>query len=126
MQAKKKYPGQCKDFIHNCPTGEEGRWIEMKSRGWLTIPSDCFMAKIVLWEEQFVRFHGDKIDLKPNPIERLIEECIQGQNLKDKRMVFMASVFVKTRFFHRIKLLNKEAKLKEKIRSGKQQSQFMY
>ena len=84
------------------------------------------MAKIVLREEQFVRFHGDKIDLKPNPIERLIEECIQGQNLKDERIVFMASVFVKTRFFHRIKLLNKEAKLKEKIRSGKQQSQFMY
>ena len=126
MQAKKKYPGQCKDFIHNCPTGEEGRWIEMKSRGWLTIPSDSLMTRIALWEEKFVQFHGHEIDLKPNPIERLVKECVQGKDSKDEKMVFMATIFVKTRFFHRIKVLNYEAKMKEKIRSGKQHSQFMY
>ena len=73
-----------------------------------------------------LRFHGHKIDLKPNPIGRFIEEYVQGKDLKDEKIVFMATVIVKTRFFHRIKVLNKEAKLKEKIRLVKQQSQFMY
>ena len=92
MQAKKKYPGQCADFIHNSPMGEEGRWIELKSRGWLTIPSDCLMARIVQWEEKFLRFHGHGIDLKPNPIERLVKECIQGNDFTDERIVLMATV----------------------------------
>ena len=72
-----------------------------------------------------LRFHGHEIDLQPNPIGRLNKECVQGKDLKDEKIVFMA-VFVKTRFFHRIKVLNNEAKLKEKIRSVKQQSQFMF
>ena len=73
-----------------------------------------------------LRFHGHEIDLQPNPIGRLNKECVQGKDLKDEKIVFMATVFVKTRFFHRIKVLNNEAKLKEKIRSVKQQSQFMF
>ena len=42
-----------------------------------------------------LRFHGHEIDLKPNPIGRLIEEYVQGKDLKDEKIVFMATVFVK-------------------------------
>ena len=73
-------------------------------------------------EMEFQMFHGEKIDLKPDPIKRLTDLHKVSSGLPDEVILF----FVKIRFFRRIKELNlKQIKpSRSQIRNLKQQGQF--
>ena len=120
FQAKKKFPDTREDLESS--QWKEGGWIEAKSRGRLTIPADNFLEKIKKWERKFLSFHGELIDLEPEPIERLVKKILEHEN-NNPRTIYIVNCFVKTRFFHRIKFLNTKSK-KEKIRTLKQKAQF--
>merc|ERR1712228_584679 len=71
-EAKKKFPDAGE--ILKSSQWKEGGWIEKKSRGRLTIPADNFLEKIKKWENKFLSFHGESINMEPEPIERLVKK----------------------------------------------------
>ena len=62
------------------------------------------------------------IYMGPLPIETLHNLIIQEYGLVEEVDVYAANVFVKVRFFHRIKILNESVKANEM----KQKAQFMF
>ena len=46
--------------------------IEQLSRGGLTAPNNNLVSLCKKLDSQFILFHGDKIDMEPEPIERLL------------------------------------------------------
>ena len=72
-----------------------------------------------------ILFHGDKIDMEPEPIERLLN-VILSELPRDHETVYICTLFVEVRFVNRIKLLNvqlKTAESSEKVRAMKQTAQ---
>jgi hypothetical protein len=60
------------------------------------------MREVKDMERTFRVFHSEKIDRKPQPIERLVKLILEKSTLSTKIVEF----FVKARFFRRIKKLN--------------------
>ena len=123
-KAQKKFPS------HDMALFEDEKhkdgWIELKSKGSLMIPSSLFLKKIQSYEKMFIEFHGEEIDFKPKPMERLIMRILEKEGEVNKQLKYLIEIFVKVRFFQRIKILNEKCKKKESIRSLKQKGQFMY
>ena len=65
----------------------------------------------------------------PLPVETLHHMIIQEYGLVEEVDIYAASIFVKVRFFHRLRILNESVKAneaKERLRKMKQKGQFMY
>ena len=65
----------------------------------------------------------------PLPIETLVYLIVQEYGLVEQIDMYTAELFVKVRFFHRIKILNEMVKsneAKEKLRKMKQKAQFLF
>ena len=111
---------------HGVPKG----WLNLLSRGGLTHPNEALVKLCSILESKFVEFHGQDIDRRPNPLERLFSEAMSDLNLPlDKKTIYVVKLFLKIRFFNRIKWLNSQQKLSEsaeKIRTSKQKSQHVY
>ena len=114
FKAKKKFPDT--ETLESSQW-KEGGWIEKKSRGRLTIPADNFLEKMKKWETKFLLFHGETINMEPEPIEKLVKKILESE-IKSPSTIYIVNCFVKTRFFHRIKFLNSQSK-KEKVRNKK-------
>ena len=101
------------------------KWITLKDTGGLSYPSDSLMCEIQEMEKSFRVFHGEKIDMKREPIARLVDIILEKSALQREVIEF----FVKVRFFRRIKELNMKPLLLEGrggggVRAHKQQAQF--
>ena len=78
--------------------------------------------------KDFEAFHGEFIDMSPNPLERLLKEVLAKQE-KNDIYEYICEIFLKVRFFNRIKHLNVKLKCNEsadKIRKKTQEMQHMY
>ena len=124
QKAKKKFPTMY--LSGGIPKG----WLKLLSRGSLTHPNEALVNLCQKLEEEFGKFHGTNIDRGPNPMERLMAKCMGDLLLPlDKKTVYIVKLFLKLRFFNRIKWLNIQQRLSEsseKIRTGKQQLQHIY
>mgnify|MGYP007025865389 CR=1 FL=1 len=114
-KVKKKFPGlDLPEGVHH-----DAGWIEQLSRGGLTAPNNNLVSLCKKLDSQFILFHGDKIDMEPEPIERLLN-VILSELPRDHETVYICTLFVKVR---QIKLLNvqlKTAESSEKVRAMKQ------
>ena len=91
---------------------EPGRWIENLSRGGLTIPSSALLSLCQTMETEFCRFHGNKINKCPKPIETLVEKIMLNKQ-PSRVLHYVCQLYVKVRFFNRLKFLNIQIKAKE-------------
>ena len=124
-KAQKKFPSL--DMASIQKEGQQEGWIELKSGSSLKIPSSSFLEKILSYEKMFIEFHGDEIDFEPKPMERLVMKILgkEGSEVSIQSK-YIIELFVKVRFFQRIKILNEKLKKHESIRCLKQKGQFMY
>ena len=123
-KARKKFPGL------TIPDGEfdKTKWIENLSLGGLTIPCSAFISLCQKIDDQFSKFHGEKICKEPNPIERLLEKVLNGVP-RSNVLTYICELYIKVRFFNRIKYLNilqKTNESSEKIRKFKQTAQHLF
>jgi len=101
---------------------ESCTWINLKNSGGLDYPSNSFMEDVKKMEIEFRLFHGEKINMSPNPIENLCTLIMKRSTLPERVILY----FVKIRFFHRLKELNlKLSGAKVPIRTLKQHGQFI-
>ena len=101
---------------------ESCTWINLKNSGGLDYPSNSFMEDVKKMEIEFRLFHGEKINMSPNPIENLSTLIMKKSTLPERVILY----FVKIRFFHRLKELNlKLSGAKVPIRTLKQHGQFI-
>ena len=101
------------------------RWIDLKSRGHIVYPSSDLFHLVTILEKEFCIFHGKTVDMNKDPIGRLVAQMSQNHPHVPKDII---SLFVKIRFFHRIKHLNVAInKLgHHMIRCLKQKGQFIF
>ena len=119
-----KFPGLVMPEGENCSS----RWIETLSRGKLTIPNMDILEICKELNKDFEAFHGEFIDMSPNPLERLLKQVLAKQE-KNPIYEYICNIFLKVRFFNRIKHLNVKMKCNEsadKIRKRNQEMQHMY
>jgi len=67
--------------------------------------------------------------MEPKPLLKLHEQICRSENLESDVDKYVASLYIKIRFFNRIKTINettKAAENKEKFRRMKQTAQFMF
>ena len=122
----KKYPGGSEPY----PSEEEtqSKWIDLKSRGKLSIPSQGLVKRLQIWGLWFNEFHGESINRDQNPVDRFAKIISSREELVFEQDIYAANLYSKIRFFHRIKLLNAEIRVKErseKARKLKQLGQFI-
>ena len=63
-------------------------------------------------ETEFYRFHGNKINKCPKPIETLVEKIMLNKQ-PSRVLHYVCQLYVKVRFFNRLKFLNIQIKAKE-------------
>ena len=105
----------------------EAPWIDIQNRGSLFYPSDSLVRTISTCEERFLSFHGKDINRDHDPIGRTVMYIMEDKSIQFPRSV--VNLFVKIRFFQRIKILNDALKFKHKtnnVRSFKQKAQFTF
>jgi hypothetical protein len=110
------------------PMKAEGSWIELKSRGGLQYPSDVLVAMFKKWGFFFDGFHGPDVYRGDKPIDKLVNIIVRKEDLRSEVDKYVAEMFVRVRFFQRIKLLNERVKANEKketLRKMKQAGQFI-
>ena len=95
----------------------QNNWISKKNRGGLMQPQQCFCLRIFNFSRTFYLFHGKTIDFHPNPIERLQKIIVEKYKLTAEHKIYAAHVFIKFRFFNRIKILNEGVKASEKMKN---------
>ena len=96
---------------------------KIKCRGNLVIPSRELFLTVTLLEKEFCTFHGKTIDMAREPIERLLK----SMRLKNPSIpTDIINLFVKIRFFQRIRHLNVSKQGHHMIRNLKQKGQFMF
>ena len=101
-------------------------WINIKSRGYLTNPSNELLTAVKKFDVIFCSIHGDDDSRQKDPMGVTIL-AIQSSHPEWPENVI--KLFVKIRFFHRIKSLNMRlynAKYGENVRTYKQISQFIF
>ena len=86
-------------------------WINLRSFGNLTIPSQVLVDNVVKWGKWFDHFHGDSINKLENPIEKLCCLIKSQDDLCNEIDIYIVNLFVKIRFFNRIKILNNKEPL---------------
>jgi len=79
------------------------KWIKLKCRGNLVIPSRELFLTVTLLEKEFCTFHGKTIDMEREPIERLAKSMRSKNPFVPTDII---NLFVKIRFFQRIRHLN--------------------
>ena len=68
------------------------KWITLKDTGGLSYPSDSLMCEIQEMEKSFRVFHGEKIDMKPEPIARLVDIILEKSALQREVIEFFEKV----------------------------------
>ena len=66
---------------------------------------------VVKWGKWFDHFHGDSINKLENPIEKLCCLIKSQDDLCNEIDIYIVNLFVKIRFFNRIKILNNKEPL---------------
>ena len=85
-------------------TAKTSDYISKASRGGLYMPTENFMLILRKFETLFTKFHGDTISFEKNPIEKL---SVILQNQFPHLPKAILRMYSKTRFFIRLRLLNK-------------------
>ena len=99
--------------------------MELKDRGSLKRPSNELIAAVSRFHSVFDGLHGEDVDRREDPLERTTQE-IMKETMFPQQVVFL---YVKIRFFNRIKILNRKLKERHKsnsVRSLKQKAQFIF
>ena len=93
-KTKKKFP----EFVDPFPPIDEKQqiWINLRSFGNLTIPSQVLVDNIVKWGKWFDHFHGETINKHENPIEKL---CSLINSRNDLRNEIDCKLICKNSFF---------------------------
>ena len=103
---------------------DNSRWITALSRGGLMKPSNNFLQTVHLFEMEFVKFHGGKVNQASNVVKRF------SNILETKFPNVPADVvkkFSRLRTFVRLKELNKEVREQQLTRrNSKQLRQFQF
>ena len=103
------------------------QWISCKSRGMLTYPDVTLMQRMHYYDKMFDEFHGKKINMNPFPLERLLKKILPRGETNARK--FEVQLYIKIRFYKRIKDLNTEIKQKSSEsrhnRSARQKKQFI-
>ena len=76
----------------------------------------------------FNEFHGESINRDQNPVERFAKIISSREELVFEQDLYAANSYSRIRFFHRIKLLNAEIRVKERSEKAlklKQLGQFI-
>ena len=109
--------------------GSSEGWLKLLSRGNLVNPNDRLVSLCEFLESEFAKFHGADISRSYNPMEELLNDVTAKLNCHTKELTYVIQLFLKIRFFNRLKWLNEQHQLKEsteKIRRLKQRAQHMY
>ena len=109
-------------------TEEKNRWIETLNKGQLTIPNADLINICQELNTEFEQFHGDKIYMGEAPMETLLSLVLEKSE-RSEIFDYIAEIFLKVRFFNRIKWMNANIKADEsaeKIRRCKQVMQHLY
>ena len=125
---QKKYP-HLGTKSSNLPFCEKSLapWVIHLSKGGLIVPSDEFLHACSNFEQEFLKFHGEEIDQKPDVFNRFHSVLVTkfGDNWPSEVLM----LFARTRTFIRIKALNHQLKVQEaqaKLRKLKQLGQHQY
>ena len=109
--------------------GSSEGWLKLLSRGNLVNPNDRLVSLCEFLESEFAKFHGADISRSYNPMEELLNDVTAKLNCHTKELTYVIQLFLKIRFFNRLKWLNEQHQLKEsteKICRLKQRAQHMY
>ena len=109
--------------------GSSEGWLKLLSRGNLVNPNDRLVSLCEFLESEFAKFHGADISRSYNPMEELLNDVTAKLNCHTKELTYVIQLFLKIRFFNRLKWLNELHQLKEsteKICRLKQRAQHMY
>ena len=102
------------------PHETSSRWVAVLSYGGLFHPSTEFFEACKLFERDFLKFHGDSVSMCLNPIETFSSQLVEKYPNWDYSIL---NLFSRTRFFIRIKELNKKInvdRISNKSRAKKQ------
>ena len=123
-KVKAKYPN------FDLSEGSSKGWLELLSKGNLVCPNDRLVTLCQFLKAEFEKFHGKDISRSDNPMESLLDNVTAKLNSPiNKETTYIIKLFLKIRFFNRLKWLNEQQQLKEsteKIRRLKQRAQHMY
>ena len=64
------------------------RWIKNLSRGYLKIPNADLINICKDLNEQFEAIYRNDIDMRPQPIERLLKKCLQGRPQNEIQLLY--------------------------------------
>lgn len=106
--------------------GGEGRssWIKAVSRGGLFTPSQSLLLLLNSLEDKFKEYHGEKLNSVRDPIGQF---ALITENENPEIPGEILRLFSKTRFFIRLKHLNKETQvLSAKKRHVQHVSKYKY
>ena len=121
-KSAKKFPK-----YNNSKIKMNSQWISCKSRGMLTYPDVTLMRRMHYYDKMFDEFHGKKINMNPFPLERLLKKILPRGATNARK--FEVQLYIKIRFYKRIKDLNAEIKQKSSEsrhnRSARQKKQFI-
>ena len=121
----KKLHQKAPGLLLSSESKNEATWIDLKSRGSLTYPSNALVNAVKHYENIFMEFHGEDLDRNLNPIERTINQILK----KNKNFPApVVKLYVTLRFFNRLKNLNNRilTKRSKSVRCFKQTAQFMF
>ena len=120
---KTKYPN------YEISEGSSEGWLKVLSRGNLINPNERLVSLCEYLESEFAKFHGLGISRSYDPMKELLNDVTAKLSCNTKELTYVIQLFLKIRFFNRLKWLNEQHQLKEsteKIRRLKQRAQHMY
>ena len=103
-KAVKKFP------TLKLPQGVPQGWLHLLSRGELTHPNEALVKLCTKLEAQFVKFHGEDIDRRQKPLERLFSTSMSNLNLPLERKPLYCKIVSKKLFFQSHKVAEFSAK----------------
>ena len=99
------------DWLGQRTLEREGRsWTDYISCGKLFHPSEKFQKILVQSEKEFLQFHGNTLNLENKPIKKFTQRL---KNIFPNIPSDILNVFSRTRFYIRLKYLNRCLRVQE-------------
>ena len=71
------------------------KWIELKNRGRLNVPSEGLVDRLRVWVKWFVQFHGKTINRDSDPVDNFCKLIIERENLIFDQDIYAAKLYLK-------------------------------
>ena len=90
---RKKFPDCSEPFL---TMGDaSSKWIELKNRGRLNVPSEGLVDRLRVWVKWFVQFHGKTINRDSDPVDNFCKLIIERENLIFDQDIYAAKLYLK-------------------------------